>query len=102
MPALTLTNAVIEKACRAPPALGKTRYLRDAKVVGLGVRIHPTGQGSFVVFMPGGARPKLGRPFMHKPGPEALEEARQEAARKLRAIYEQAYPRRSIVDPQAK
>src|SRR6266550_8641230 len=96
---VVLTNAVIEAACKKPPEKGKTAYLRDAKLPGLGVRIHPSGKGSFFVYLPGGAKPKLGSPFFGRPGPEALEEARREAARRIRERIERVsnVPRSVVV-----
>src|SRR3954469_21188102 len=76
-----LTEALIAKAMRNPPAEGQTTFLRDSKVPGLAIRVHPTGRATYTLL-----RPKR-KTFWHVE-PDALAEqlklAREYAAKRLR------------------
>ena len=92
---LLLTVSSIERECRNPPPYGDSRYLRDTKLPGFGVRIQPSGQGTFYLFLPGGQKQKLGqRPFYQKPEAFELQWVRRRAAERLRETYDDRGPSR--------
>jgi hypothetical protein len=51
-----LTPALIERAMRKPPPVGKTTYLRDDAVRGFAVRIHPSGRANYYLLFRDGQR----------------------------------------------
>src|SRR5438552_4529753 len=75
-----LTEAVIARAMRNPPAEGQTTFLRDSKVPGFAVRVHPSGQATYTLLLPKGQRMK----FWGYYEPGGLELAREYAAKRLR------------------
>src|SRR5438105_15918909 len=90
-----LTERMIEQAMRNPPAEGKTTFLRDRKVPGLAVRVHPTGLATYTLLLPKGQRKKLWPVMRGEELTAQLKAARDYAAKQL----DEAYQGRDVREP---